>query len=99
MKWRRTDLGTLLCWEILLVWGWILLNYVSYHLYHICLYSNSDIVASGSDHRLLATVTFEYSSQQEGELSLRVGDVINDVTEVTSRARGVNCNTIPVLPR
>ncbi len=59
------------------------------HVYHVCLYSNSDIVASGSDHRLLATVTFEYSSQQEGELSLSVGDVINDVTEVTSRARGV----------
>jgi hypothetical protein len=62
---------------------------VIYHVYHVCPYSNSDIVASGSDHRLLATVTFEYSSQQEGELSLRVGDVINDVTEVTSRARGV----------
>ena len=46
------------------------------------MYSNSGIVASGSDHRLVATVTFEYSSQQEGELSLSVGDVIKDVIKV-----------------
>ena len=39
-------------------------------------------MASGSDHRLLANVTFEYSSQQEGELSLTVGDVIKDVIKV-----------------
>ena len=46
------------------------------------MYSNSGVVASGSNHRLLATVTFEYSSQQEGELSLTVGDVIKDVIKV-----------------
>ena len=39
-------------------------------------------MASGSDHRLRATVTVEYSSQQEVELSLRVGDVIKDVIKV-----------------
>ena len=61
---------------------WAIFVYADSHV--ICIVcSNSGIVAGGSD--LEATVMFEYSSQQEPELSLRVGDVIKDVMEVSYR--------------